>query len=53
MQVSKLIEQLEGLPSNLEVEIATSHRKDEWYEVYDIELSTNVTDNAVVVINTD
>lgn len=37
----------------VEVEIATSWRKDEWYEIADVEATTNHRDEPVIVINTD
>ncbi len=54
MTVRELIDRLLTVPDlGLPVEIATCERKDEWYEVYNVEADTDHRGNPVVVINTD
>ena len=55
MTVQELIDQLSRLDDyDVEVEIATQPNfKDEWYEIVDLELTTNHRGRPIVVINTD
>lgn len=54
MNLRALIEWLSSYDDDtVEVEIATCERKDEWYEIADVEATTNDQGNPVIVINTD
>jgi hypothetical protein len=56
MKASDLIAELSEYvrwDRNIEVEIATCPRSDEWYEVSDVERRLNFRGTNVIVINTD
>lgn len=56
MKVSELISTLTDtleVDGDLEVEVATCERKDEWYEIADVIHDTNHRGEPVFVINTD
>lgn len=42
-----------GEALDLEVEVATSDRKDEWYELVEVEVTTNFRGQSVFVLHTD
>jgi hypothetical protein len=53
MTVGELIELLSAFSPNFGVEVATSDRKDEWYEIAELEATTNGNGARVVAIHTD
>jgi hypothetical protein len=56
MRVSELSEILDlilTIDGDVEIEIATDESEDGWYEIYDVEVTTNHRGNLVAVINTD
>jgi hypothetical protein len=53
MMVRDLVAVLLEFDQNLEIEVATCPRKDEWYEVVEVGPDTNHRGNQVLVISTD
>jgi hypothetical protein len=53
VNVGELKRQLNRYADEVEVEVATCSSKDEWYEIYNLEATTNGNSRPIVVINTD